>query len=127
MLRFILNNAFFALGKKYYKQIKGGAMGSAVTQVLADVYMMEWESDILAMQLDEKEIYDEIDNSLRAMERRFEELMQSLQQQFEMAVQPLKQQIQNAQGPVKRLGEEHQDRVNVLHKEKKRELKQLFN
>ncbi|CAF1552886.1 unnamed protein product, partial [Didymodactylos carnosus] len=31
-----------ALDKKDYKQIKGGAMGSAVTQILADVYMVDW-------------------------------------------------------------------------------------
>ncbi|CAF1675538.1 unnamed protein product [Didymodactylos carnosus] len=40
-------------------------MGSAVTQVLADVYMMEWESDILAIQLDEKEVYVRSQDDIR--------------------------------------------------------------
>ncbi len=39
----ILNNHYFVYNGKYYKQIKGGAMGSAFTQTLANVYMFEWE------------------------------------------------------------------------------------
>ena len=42
-----LENAYFALqlpGQeiKYYKQVRGGPMGSECTQVLADVYMRKW-------------------------------------------------------------------------------------
>jgi hypothetical protein len=42
---------------KYYKQIHGGAMGSAFTQVLANIYMLEWEQDLIDYQLKHNEIY----------------------------------------------------------------------
>ncbi|CAF1186781.1 unnamed protein product [Didymodactylos carnosus] len=57
LTRHVLETSYFALDGKYYKQIKGGAMGSAVTQVLADIYMYEWEKDFLAIQTTEKQLY----------------------------------------------------------------------
>ena len=41
MARLILDNNCFAYDNKYYKQIRGGAMGSAFTQVLANIYMLQ--------------------------------------------------------------------------------------
>ena len=32
---------------KYYQQIHGGAMGSAFTQVLANIYMLGWEQNLI--------------------------------------------------------------------------------
>ncbi|CAF1561125.1 unnamed protein product [Adineta ricciae] len=37
MARFILDTNYFVYNNKYYRQIRGGAMGSAFTQVLANI------------------------------------------------------------------------------------------
>ena len=50
MARLILDTNCFAYNNKYYKQIRGGAMGSAFTQVLANIYMFEWEQDLIRHQ-----------------------------------------------------------------------------
>ena len=62
LFRHVLENAYFALqlpGQdiKYYKQVRGGPMGSECTQVLADVYMRKWETEIKEQQEREGEIY----------------------------------------------------------------------
>lgn len=48
--RLILDTNCFAYNNKYYKQVRGGAMGSAFTQVLANIYMFEWEQDLIQYQ-----------------------------------------------------------------------------
>lgn len=55
--RLILDTNYFAYNQKYYKQIRGGAMGSAFTQVLANIYMLEWEQDLIKYQTSRNEIY----------------------------------------------------------------------
>ena len=50
MARLILDTNCFAYNNKYYKQIRGGAMGSAFTQVLANIYMFEWEQGLIEHQ-----------------------------------------------------------------------------
>jgi hypothetical protein len=57
MARLILDTNCFAYNNKYYKQIRGGAMGSAFTQVLANIYMLEWEQDLIQYQTSHNEIY----------------------------------------------------------------------
>ena len=57
MARLILDSNSFAYNHKYYKQIRGGAMGSAFTQVLANIYMLEWEEDLIQHQTSRNEIY----------------------------------------------------------------------
>lgn len=62
LFRHVLENAFFALqlpGQevKYFKQIRGGPMGSECTQVLADVYMRKWEKHFREQQILEGELY----------------------------------------------------------------------
>jgi hypothetical protein len=57
LARLILDSNCFAYNNKYYKQIRGGAMGSAFTQVLANIYMLEWEQDLIQHQTVHKEIY----------------------------------------------------------------------
>ena len=57
MARLILDSNTFAYNHKYYKQIRGGAMGSAFTQVLANIYMFEWEEDLVQHQTSRNEIY----------------------------------------------------------------------
>jgi hypothetical protein len=50
MARLILDTICFAYNNKYYRQVRGGAMGSAFTQVLANIYMFEWEQDLIQHQ-----------------------------------------------------------------------------
>ncbi|CAF1349824.1 unnamed protein product [Adineta steineri] len=57
MARLILDTNCFAYKNNYYQQIHGGAMGSAFTQVLANIYMLEWEQDLIQHQLEHGEIY----------------------------------------------------------------------
>jgi Reverse transcriptase (RNA-dependent DNA polymerase) len=62
LFKHVLENAYFALqlpGEKvkYYKQVRGGPMGSECTQVLADVYMRKWEKEVKEKQDKEGEIY----------------------------------------------------------------------
>ena len=62
MARLILDTNNFAYNNKYYKQIRGGAMGSAFTQVLANIYMFEWEQDLIVHQEKHKGIYGRLVN-----------------------------------------------------------------
>ncbi|CAF1042629.1 unnamed protein product [Didymodactylos carnosus] len=57
MARLILDTNCFAYNEKYYRQVRGGAMGSAFTQVLANIYMLEWEQDLIQYQSTKSEIY----------------------------------------------------------------------
>ena len=47
MARLILDNNCFVDQKKYYKQTRGGAMGSAFTQVLANIYMLQRKQNLI--------------------------------------------------------------------------------
>ncbi|CAF3892197.1 unnamed protein product [Rotaria sp. Silwood1] len=62
MTRVILDTNCFAYNKKYYKQIRGRAMGSAFTQVLANIYMFEWEQDLIQYQETHNGIYGSLIN-----------------------------------------------------------------
>ncbi|CAF4556945.1 unnamed protein product [Rotaria sp. Silwood2] len=58
----VLENSYFVLQQpaeqpKYYKQIRGGVMGSACTQVLADIYVKKWENILVKEQHRQKELY----------------------------------------------------------------------
>ena len=58
----VLENSYFVLQlpglePKFYKQIKGGAMGSACIQVLADIYVRKWESLFVEQQHQQNEVY----------------------------------------------------------------------
>jgi hypothetical protein len=62
LFKHVLENAFFALQlpgqqAKYFKQIRGGPMGSECTQVLADVYMRQWEKEFREQQEKDGELY----------------------------------------------------------------------
>jgi hypothetical protein len=61
MARLILDTNHFAYNNKNYRQIRGGAMGSAFTQVLANIYMLEWEQDLIKHQTTRNEIYGRSD------------------------------------------------------------------
>ena len=57
MARLILDTNCFAYNNKYYRQIRGDAMGSAFTQVLVSIYMLQWEEDLIQYQIARHEIY----------------------------------------------------------------------
>ena len=58
MARLILDNNYFAYDNRYYQQIRGGAMGSSFTQVLANIYMYEWKEDLIHFQAIHHDIYE---------------------------------------------------------------------
>ena len=43
--------------KKYYRQILEGAMGSAFTLTLANIFMWKWETKLVRIQEASNEIY----------------------------------------------------------------------
>ena len=47
MARLVLDTNCFAFENKYYRQIRGGAMGSPLTMTLANIYMLEWEQPLI--------------------------------------------------------------------------------
>ena len=57
LARIVLDINTFASNDKYYRQIKGGAMGSRFTMVLANIYMLEWEKSLINDQTPQKELY----------------------------------------------------------------------
>ncbi|CAF3270828.1 unnamed protein product [Rotaria sp. Silwood2] len=65
MARLVLDTNVFAYENKYYRQIRGGAMGSAFTQTLANIYMLDWEQKLIEYQQADKEIYGRLVENLR--------------------------------------------------------------
>ena len=57
LARVVLDTNYFVYDQKYYRQIKGGAMGSPFTMTLANVYMLEWEQSLIESQLRQGELY----------------------------------------------------------------------
>ena len=50
LARLVLDTNYFVFENTYYRQIKGGAMGSPFTMTLANVYMYEWEQSLIKLQ-----------------------------------------------------------------------------
>ena len=57
LARIVLEENVFVYGKKFYKQIVGGAMGSAFTLTLANIFMWKWEKRLVRQQTLSNEIY----------------------------------------------------------------------
>lgn len=57
LARLVLDTNYFVYNGKYYRQIKGGAMGSPFTMTLANVYMLEWEQSLIQSQFQQGELY----------------------------------------------------------------------
>ena len=55
--RIVLTENVFIYDKKFYKQIVGGAMGSAFTLTLANIFMWKWEKELVRRQNASNEIY----------------------------------------------------------------------
>ncbi|CAF4730519.1 unnamed protein product, partial [Rotaria sp. Silwood1] len=75
----VLDTNSFAYKDKYYRQIKGGAMGSPFTMVLANIYMLEWEQKLIQHQHQHHEIYGRyIDDVFMTTNLSKEEILQQL-------------------------------------------------
>jgi hypothetical protein len=57
LARTVITENVFAYEKKFYRQIVGGAMGSAFTLTLANIFMWKWEKQLVDRQLASNEIY----------------------------------------------------------------------
>jgi hypothetical protein len=57
LARLVLDTNCFVYDNTYYRQIKGGAMGSPFTMTLANVYMLECEQSLIELQLSQGELY----------------------------------------------------------------------
>ncbi|CAF4050299.1 unnamed protein product [Rotaria sp. Silwood2] len=55
--RIVLQANAFVYGKKFYRQIIGGAMGSAFTLTLANIFMWKWERQAILSKLPAHEFY----------------------------------------------------------------------
>jgi len=57
LARIVLTENVFVYEKKFYRQRLGGAMGSAFTFTLANIFMWKWEKELVCRQLASNEIY----------------------------------------------------------------------
>jgi len=57
LARIFIKENVFVYGKKFYHQIIGGAMGSAFTLTLANIFMWKWEKEFVCRQTMNNEIY----------------------------------------------------------------------
>ncbi|CAF4011185.1 unnamed protein product, partial [Adineta steineri] len=57
LARIVLMENVFYYEQKYYCQIKGGAMGSAFTLTLANIFMWHWEQTLVEHQRNSTELY----------------------------------------------------------------------
>ena len=48
--RIVLTENVFIYNNKYYRQVKGGAMGSPFTLTLANIFMWHWEQKLVHQQ-----------------------------------------------------------------------------
>jgi hypothetical protein len=57
LARIVIEENVFSYEKKFYRQVVGGAMGSAFTLTLANIFMWKWEQQLIQRQLSSNEIY----------------------------------------------------------------------
>lgn len=57
LARVVLQNNTFVYEKKFYRQIIGGAMGSAFTLTLANIFMWKWQQETILPHLPSHELY----------------------------------------------------------------------
>jgi hypothetical protein len=53
----VITENVFIYEKRFYRQVIGGAMGSAFTLTLANIFMWKWEKQLVHRQLASNEIY----------------------------------------------------------------------
>ncbi|CAF1097900.1 unnamed protein product [Rotaria magnacalcarata] len=57
LARIVLTENVFIYGDKYYRQVKGDAMGSPLTLTLANIFMWHWEQKLVEKQKASNELY----------------------------------------------------------------------
>ena len=57
LARTVLTENVFIYNNKYYRQVKGGAMGSPFTLTLANIFMWHWEQKLVQQQIISNELY----------------------------------------------------------------------
>lgn len=63
MARLILDTNTVVYNDKFYRQIRGDGVSSAFTQVSANIYMYQWEQDLIGRQAVMNEIYGRSDDN----------------------------------------------------------------
>ncbi len=53
----VLTENVFIYENKYYRQVIGGAMGSPFTLTLANIFMWDWEQELVENQRNSNELY----------------------------------------------------------------------
>jgi hypothetical protein len=53
----VLQENVFVYGKKIYKQVLAGAMGSTLTLTLANIFMWEWQQKLVDVQEESGELF----------------------------------------------------------------------
>jgi hypothetical protein len=53
----VITENVFVYEKKFYRQVIGGAMESAFTLILANIFMWKWKKEFVGRQLASNEIY----------------------------------------------------------------------
>jgi hypothetical protein len=57
LARIVITENVFIYERKFFKQIIGGAMGSAFTLTLANIFMWKWEQRLISRQIASNEIH----------------------------------------------------------------------
>jgi hypothetical protein len=57
LARIVITENVFIYEKKFYRQVLGGAMGSAFILTLDNIFIWEWEKELVRRQLASNEIY----------------------------------------------------------------------
>jgi hypothetical protein len=57
LARLVFTENVFIYDKRFYRQVIGGAMGSAFTLTLANIFMWKWEKQVISRHLASTEIY----------------------------------------------------------------------
>ena len=57
LARIVISENVFVYDNKFYRQTIGGAMGSAFTLTLANIFMWKWEKKLVCRQTANNEIY----------------------------------------------------------------------
>ncbi|CAF1504616.1 unnamed protein product [Rotaria sp. Silwood1] len=81
LARIVLQANAFVYNKKFYRQIIGGAMGSAFTLTLANIFMWKWERQTILPKLASHELYgryiDDIFFTWNGSEDKVKELLEA--------------------------------------------------
>ena len=69
LARIVLQANAFVYNNKFYRQIIGGAMGSAFTLTLANIFMWKWERQTILPKLASHELYGRLVFTFKNMDR----------------------------------------------------------